>query len=389
MRCLLLIVSLLFCISPLVYGQEQYSEGACILLQQQIDRFSAQKQSSNFRGATREYEQFCKNPTSFMPVYTKKAANVETKPEATKGPENKATTDIAKLSTAAKPVTKSKPTEQVVATITEITKEQVAANEDANLAKNAVLTTSKQASNSEPEVAIPEVIVTEDTIAQAPVREIASATEVRSDIMDRDLVLELLNDIPMMSAHIVAFLLAIFLLTNWLGLNLPGFKGVFAEYKLNRLLRWRLSKHYKHFRKLKLVTAKDEPVVIDHLVFSPFGIFVITVKGDRGRISGSEAQANWIRQYFGRTKQLMNPLHQNYKNLEAVKHLLQLSGSDATQIVHSVAAFSRLAKFEADIPENVTYIDKVPAYIKQFKEPCLTDEQQNRYLARLKQAKSE
>ena len=188
---------------------------------------------------------------------------------------------------------------------------------------------------------------------------------------------------------IFALLAAIFLLTSWLGFNLPGFKGVFAEYKLNRLLRWRLPRQYLHFRKLKLLTAKDEPTMIDHLVLCPAGIFVIAVRTNRGRISGSETAANWTRQYFGNTKQLMNPLHQNYKNIRAVQHLLQFQNGDASECLHSVVAFSRVARFDSQMPANVTYVDAVAAYIKQFDHSCFTDEQVARFAALLKQASTE
>jgi len=195
-----------------------------------------------------------------------------------------------------------------------------------------------------------------------------------------------LANLPLIIANFFAFLLAVFLMTNWLGLNLPGFKGIFAEYKLNRLLRWRLARGYRHFRKLKLLTAKEELVVVDHLVLSPFGIFVIMVKGYRGSIFGDVAEANWLRQYFGTKKQFMNPLHQNFKHVEAIKHHLELQGTPLAQHVHSVIAFSRLAQFKTEMPANVTYLDTAPAYLKKFEEPCFDDEQLNRFAALLHQA---
>ena len=210
---------------------------------------------------------------------------------------------------------------------------------------------------------------------------------VRDEGIDFDaLLLEILLATPLVAANIVAFLLVVFLLTNWLGLNLPGFKGVFAEYKLNRSLRWRLSKEYQHFRKLRLTNDNNESTVIDHLVLSPYGIFVIAVRSDRGRIGGSETAANWSRHYFGATKQLMNPLHQNFKNVEAVKHLLQLQGTDTVQAVHSVIAFNRVAQFASSMPANVMFVDATAAYIKQFTEVVLTEEQVSRFAAVLKQA---
>ena len=61
---------LLLAFSPLGYGQQQYSEGACILLQQQADRFAHQPQNRNYRSAKREYDKYCRKPVAPRPVAT-------------------------------------------------------------------------------------------------------------------------------------------------------------------------------------------------------------------------------------------------------------------------------------------------------------------------------
>ena len=85
----------------------------------------------------------------------------------------------------------------------------------------------------------------------------------------------------------------------------------------------------------------------------------------------------------------MNPLHQNFKNTEAMRNLLQLTAYDATEQLHSVVAFSRVARFDSQMPANVTYVDAVAAYIKQFDHSCFTDEQVARFAALLKQASTD
>ena len=66
MRWSFYILVLLVLSLPGAFGQQQYTEGACILLQQQIDRFSHQKQNSNYRNAKSEYERFCRKPVSAL-----------------------------------------------------------------------------------------------------------------------------------------------------------------------------------------------------------------------------------------------------------------------------------------------------------------------------------
>lgn len=410
MRTLLITLSLLLLVSPLVYSQQQYTEGACIMLQQQIDRFSHQKQNSNYRSAKREYDRFCRQPTTMMQREMRASdySAVAKPAPATQPTVSQSNANQNSASQVSAPqadnVQTPAPQTAVAETSVELTNAgELAETKSAPIAEvTPVLAPTETAAVSEQPETIEVVSAAADTVTLTPETTItevstmppaAAATDTTSQsdnvMMYDDLLMQILSNMPLIAANIFAALLAIFLLTSWFGFNLPGFKGVFAEYKLNRLLRWRLSDQYQHFRKLKLLTAKDELIVVDHLVLSPFGIFVIAVKSDRGRISGSEAQANWTRQYFGKSKHLMNPLHQNFKNVEAVKQLLQLKGSEATPILHSVAAFSRVAQFETAMPANVTYVDAVAAYLKQFTEPCLKDEQLQRFSALLSQASTE
>ena len=391
MRYLLFTITLLLVSLPLA-AQQQYTDGACILLQQQIDRFDQQRQNSNYRSAKREYDRYCLKPVQAVPRGSQARQAV---------PVNTATAEPAKNAyTPPAPVKVVTEAEEAVpsATVTaeagtgsadsikpaEITSADVSAIE---VSPEPVVSLPEPASKAEPAKAEPVLAEREARTPEqvSPAAETAAQPHATELAAQQDMLGLVLNSIPLIAANIVALLLVIFLLTSWLGYNLPGFKGVFAEYKLNQLLRWRLSKQYLHFRKLKLFTAKDELTEIDHLVLCPFGIFVIAVRSDRGRIGGSETAANWNRHYFGSTKALMNPLHQNFKNVEAVKHLLQLQGTETGQLVHSVIAFNRVAQFASSMPANVLYVDAVAAYLKQFSEPVLTEEQLNRFAAMLKQ----
>ncbi len=387
LSCLLLLL-----LSPLLYAQQRLSEGACILLLQQIDRFSQQKQSSNYRSAKREYDLYCQPvaqppkpqvaaPVAKAPVPTAPAPQAQEPKAAKPNPATQPTAQPIQPQTAkdldTAPQTAAQPKPAMDGAVPTQAKAEtttgVAADNPSEAGQTADATPHPEG-------------VTQAVPAPALTAAAASTDTPAANLSADALLMRILTSIPLIAANLVALLLLVFLITSWFGLNLPGFKGVFAEYKLNRLLRWRLPAQYQHFRKLKLFTSKDEPVVVDHLVLSPCGIFVILVKSDRGRIWGSDTQANWVRQYFGRKSQLMNPLHQNFKNTEAVRNLLQMSAYDATEQLHSVVAFNRVARFESAMPVNVCYVDGVAAFIKSFTQPCLTDEQLQRFAAVLKQA---
>tara|TARA_R110002126_G_scaffold75469_24_gene188426 strand:+ start:5408 stop:6580 length:1173 start_codon:yes stop_codon:yes gene_type:complete len=386
MRWVRYFLPLLLLTAVQAFGQQRYSEGACILLDQQVQRFSHMPQSSSYRNAKSEYDKNCNKPQRPVPA---KPAPSQPDPVVTKPaePDPQQETIPAEITptTSADTATDTAESETTVPALPVISPAAVAeqllqAEPEQEQAADAATSGAGE----------PEPLITEPSEKFVPVPVIVppedGITLAENWWRPEYLLNLLLNNLPLVIANLFAFLLAVFLLTNWLGLNLPGFKGVFAEYKLNRLLRWRLARGYRHFRKLKLLTAKEELVVVDHLVLSPFGIFVIMVKDDRGNIFGEAAEANWMRQYFGTKKQFMNPLHQNFKNIEAIKHHLELQGTALAEHVHSVVAFSRVAQFKTEMPANVTYVDTASVYLKKFEEPCFDDDQLNRFAALLRQA---
>ena len=396
---------LLLMLQPVQVVAQQYSDGACLLLQQQIDRFSEQRSNPNYRSARREYDKYCLNRNKAKPV-AKRDSSAATEPVQAEKP---VTQPPAKTSAA-----QSSQSELQQAESTSTPRQNTAEKLSDQSAQAAISETQQGA-----EVGVQPVKATlqdnTDAISQSGQRSVAedaagadiaatttqaahravppsvpdTATEIAAQPgTDNDLLMQVLTNLPQASALLFALLSLLFLLTSWLGLNLPGFKGVFAEYKLYRILRWRLSKDHLHFRKLRLYTANDEPTLIDHLVLSRSGIFVIAVCSYRGSISGSVSIANWVRQYLGSRKQFMNPLHQNFKNTEAVKHLLQLRGTEVMEHMHSVIAFTRLAHFDTAIAENVTFLDDVAGYINRFNEPVISETQYERFAALLQQAES-
>jgi hypothetical protein len=185
------------------------------------------------------------------------------------------------------------------------------------------------------------------------------------------------------SAALVILLLRLLLRGSW-GLNRNELLGQLAERKLAKLLERQLSAEYKHYRNLVLKTNRGDLTEIDHLVVSPFGIFVIEVKNYEGWIFGAEYESHWVLQHFRRKHQFQNPLRQNYKHTEAVAYLLEIDSNTDTDIIYSVVAFSRRAQFKNPMPENVLYIEDVHRHIRKISAlgRKISDEALIRYLAR-------
>ncbi len=68
MKWILLLSTLLFSLG--LRADEQYTEGACILLQHQINDFSVNKQSSQYRTSQSAYDKHCRNPRTVAPLNT-------------------------------------------------------------------------------------------------------------------------------------------------------------------------------------------------------------------------------------------------------------------------------------------------------------------------------
>lgn len=88
---------------------------------------------------------------------------------------------------------------------------------------------------------------------------------------------------------------------------------------------------------------------IDHVVVSPFGIFVIETKNYRGWIWGSEEQPKWTQQIYRRKSSFQNPLHQNDLHLRALAACLGLP----REAFLSVVLFIGHSEFKTPMPPNV------------------------------------
>ncbi|MDR6981840.1 hypothetical protein J2X32_000448 [Rheinheimera pacifica] len=325
MRWMRFTLPLLLLISPMAFGQKQYTEGACLLLQHQMVQFSAQPSSHNYQNAKREFDNHCQNPIP-APVKNLVLTNIPAKPVTVGSAANAVTTKQVNANVVAKAAT------------------------------------------------------------PPPVKPAPAAIPKPADVLTA------------LFAPILAFfgsiLTLLFLLALVLGLLAfvagrysARIKGALGEWALHRVLVSELPASYQHYRNLVIPAEKGDFTEVDHLVLSPFGIFVIEVKNYRGCIFGGEKQPQWTVQRFRSKHQFMNPLHQNYKHTQAVKQLLGLSGQDGDN-VYSIVAFSLRAEFKFQIPANVMYTDLVGNYINRFTQPCFNDDQLRQFSARLNMAKA-
>lgn len=112
---------------------------------------------------------------------------------------------------------------------------------------------------------------------------------------------------------------------------------------------------------------------IDHIVVSPFGIFVIETKNYSGWIYGSEHGEYWTKNVYGHKYDFYNPILQNTGHITALRKNLK----DYKSLpIFSIVAFSRQANLDVSIQDAIVlYWNQVPKVICQFEEIKLSEEQ--------------
>jgi hypothetical protein len=146
----------------------------------------------------------------------------------------------------------------------------------------------------------------------------------------------------------LALLTGFYLLFKFL--RSASFKGWFGEKMACRGLNRLDPQLYRQFHDLYLPCPDGQGTTqLDHVVVSPFGIFVIETKNYKGWIFGSGKQRQWTQQIYRTKHRFQNPLHQNHLH---VKALTQFLGIPENRF-HSLVFFIGGAAFKTPMPGNV------------------------------------
>lgn len=284
----------------------QYSESACLLIADQVERFKQQPQLPAYQDALKDYRRHCQQPVAQQPKSYFEQSGPGVTPTATK--------------------TLNPP------------------------AVMAPLTPSDQA-------VLPLEVATDGLLTQ---------------------LLWLL----LILFAILAFRL---LFKGAWGLSRNEMLGLEAERRLAKLLVRQLPDGYSHYHNLVLTSTMGDLTEIDHLVLSPFGIFVIEVKNYQGWIFGNPHQENWVVHRHRRKYQFQNPIRQNHKHTEAVASLLDIDTKAEPAQIYSVIAFSQRAEFKTPMPDHVLHLEEVHRHIRKISAlgRKISDEDLLRYTARL------
>jgi hypothetical protein len=161
-------------------------------------------------------------------------------------------------------------------------------------------------------------------------------------------------------------------------------KGWFGE-KVVALSLWLFldRRIYRRFHDV-IIPSFNGTTQIDHLLISPFGLFVIETKNYQGWIFGSEDQASWTQSIFGKKQSFQNPLRQNFRHTQCLARHLDLDPS----ILHSIIFFVGDCTLKTPMPPNVRSTG-LRSYIHSFKEMMLSEAEIYRITAAIQRLKDD
>ncbi|WP_188206819.1 nuclease-related domain-containing protein [Alkalibacillus aidingensis] len=121
-------------------------------------------------------------------------------------------------------------------------------------------------------------------------------------------------------------------------------KGELGEYKIDiQLDQLPKSYHYLSDLLIKNPKAKSGYSQVDHVVITPYGIFVIETKNYQGTIYGGKDRKTWL--INGKFK-MMNPFVQNYGHIKALTGLIDNRYHD---MMISMVSFTKRCTFKVDM----------------------------------------
>lgn len=133
----------------------------------------------------------------------------------------------------------------------------------------------------------------------------------------------------MLTGEVVMFILGLIIFITFViilgrACEFFGDKGKMGERKVDNSLCSTLEPNtYCVFSNVIIPDNIGGTTQIDHIVSSPYGIFVIETKNLTGWIFGSTNSKMWMQQIFSEKHQFYSPIRQNYKHIAC---LVQLTG---------------------------------------------------------------
>ncbi|AIQ11232.1 nuclease-related domain-containing protein [Paenibacillus durus] len=143
----------------------------------------------------------------------------------------------------------------------------------------------------------------------------------------------------------------------------PARIGELGEHKINIQLD-QLPKECKSLSDLLVLNPKSRTGYsqIDHLVISPYCLFVIETKNYNGEIKGGRSDKQWT---VSNRYKMYNPLKQNYGHIKAIENLLK---DVPTVRFISMISFTMRCRFSIDPELRKIHSDELIVYDVELSE---------------------
>jgi len=160
--------------------------------------------------------------------------------------------------------------------------------------------------------------------------------------------------------------------------EMMSLRGWFGE-KMTTFIMWvSLDKEvYRRFHDV-IIPAKNGTTQIDHILVSPYGLFIVETKNKKGWIFGSGDHPKWTQLVYGRKYSFQNPLRQTFRQQKVLCEYLDLSESK----VRTVVFFVGDCRFKTRLPDNVIN-SGLGKFIKQFQVHILAPQEIDRIVGKL------
>lgn len=159
--------------------------------------------------------------------------------------------------------------------------------------------------------------------------------------------------------------------------------GNFGENAVANQLKSLSHSKYIVFNDVMIKTNRGS-VQIDHIIVSPYGIFVVETKNMRGVITGYENAPEWTKFCRGHSVSFYNPIMQNRGHINALRHKLNLSADKFISII-AFSSRGRLNISKTYVP--VVYISQLIGKIKCYRDIKLSPAQANQIARQICQMK--
>lgn len=166
--------------------------------------------------------------------------------------------------------------------------------------------------------------------------------------------------------------------------NSSSYIGKRGEEKVAGILNRLPSDEYITINNV-LCQKRRKSTQIDHVVVSPYGIFVIETKNYTGWILGGENSDQWIKNMYGHKYYFYNPIKQNKTHISELQKVLNLPADDFISII----AFSKDAEIKVHTSQNVVNFKKIPSIILSYSQIKFTSQEVLQIATRIQVLKSD